>query len=80
LIKSARELQQELLRANNPVLEEHIEFLEADLADPALQGARTDEDLANAIVRGKGRMPAFGNQLRPEAVPMLVRFVRSLRR
>lgn len=55
-------------------------FRPADLSDPAIQGARTDEDLANAITRGKGRMPAFGNQLRPEAVPMLVRFVRSLRR
>ncbi|TLD44134.1 MAG: Bacteriohemerythrin [Accumulibacter sp.] len=36
LIKSARELQQELLRANNPVLEEHIEFLERWLTEHIL--------------------------------------------
>lgn len=55
-------------------------FRPADLSDPTLQAQRSDEDLANAIARGKGRMPAFGAQLRPEAVPLLVRLIRSWRR
>jgi mono/diheme cytochrome c family protein len=55
-------------------------FRPADLSDPTLQSARSDEDLANAITRGKGRMPSFGAQLRPEAVPLLVRLIRSWRR
>ncbi len=55
-------------------------FRPADLADPALQSQRTDEELARAITNGKGRMPAFGAQLRPEAVPLLVGLIRSWRR
>ncbi len=55
-------------------------FRPADLSDPALQSQRTDEDLARVIVQGRGRMPAFGGQLRPEAVPLLVRLIRSWRR
>lgn len=54
-------------------------FRPADLSDPTLQAQRSDEDFAAAIVRGKGRMPAFGTQLRPEAVPLLVRLIRSWR-
>jgi mono/diheme cytochrome c family protein len=54
-------------------------FRPADLSDPTLQSARSDEDLANAITHGKGRMPAFP-QLRPEAIPLLVRVIRSWRR
>jgi hypothetical protein len=55
-------------------------FRPADLADRTLQDARSDEELAAAIVRGRGRMPAMGAQLRPEAVPLLVRLIRSWRR
>ena len=55
-------------------------FRPADLSAEALQSARTDGDLASAITRGKGRMPAFGAQLRPEAVPLLVALIRSWRR
>ncbi len=55
-------------------------FRPADLADPTLQAQRTDDELTRAIVNGKGRMPAFGAQLRPEAVPLLVRLIRSWRR
>lgn len=55
-------------------------FRPADLSDPTMQSARTDEDLANSILRGKNRMPGFANQLRPEAVTLLVRLVRSWRR
>lgn len=54
-------------------------FRPADLSSEALQSARSDEDLASAISRGKGRMPAFGTQLRPEAVPLLVALIRSWR-
>ncbi len=55
-------------------------FRPADLGDPALQSARSDEELANSILRGRGRMPGFAAQLRPEAAPMLVRLIRSWRR
>jgi mono/diheme cytochrome c family protein len=55
-------------------------FRPADLSDPTIQNGRTDDELATAISRGKGRMPAFGPQLRPEAVPLLVRLIRSWRR
>ena len=55
-------------------------FRPADLSDPALQSQRTDDELARAITNGKGRMPAFGAQLRPEAVPLLVGLIRSWRR
>lgn len=54
-------------------------FRPADLSAEALQSARTDDELASAITRGKGRMPAFGAQLRPEAVPLLVALIRSWR-
>jgi hemerythrin len=36
LIKSAKELQQEILQANKPVVEEHIEFLERWLTEHIL--------------------------------------------
>ncbi len=55
-------------------------FRPADLSDPTLQSARSDQDLANAITRGKGRMQGFGSQLRPEAVSLLVQLIRSWRR
>ncbi|MEZ4406524.1 MAG: cytochrome c [Polyangiales bacterium] len=55
-------------------------FRPADLTSEALQSARDDAALTSAIVNGRGRMPAFGNQLRPEAVPLLVRLIRSWRR
>ena len=55
-------------------------FRPADLSDPAFQASHTDEVLARSITRGQGRMPAFGAQLRPEAVTLLVGLVRSWRR
>lgn len=55
-------------------------FRPADLSATDFQASRTDEALALAITNGRGRMPAFGSQLRPEAVPMLVRLIRSWRR
>jgi len=55
-------------------------FRPADLSAAALQSARSDAELAAAITSGRGRMPAFGQALRPEAVSALVRLIRSWRR
>ncbi len=46
-------------------------FRPADLSASALQSARTDAELAASITAGRGRMPAFGQNLRPEAVSAL---------
>jgi mono/diheme cytochrome c family protein len=46
-------------------------------ADPAIQ-ARTDEQLAQVIVQGRGGfMPAFGDRLPPSGVAAIVRHLRS---
>ena len=55
-------------------------FRPADLSASAFQASRTDSELAAAITNGRGRMPAFGQSLRPEAVGALVRLIRSWRR
>ena len=55
-------------------------FRPADLSASALQSARTDAELTASITAGRGRMPAFGQNLRPEAVSALVRLIRSWRR
>lgn len=55
-------------------------FRPADLSAAALQSSRSDTELAAAITQGRGRMPAFGQSLRPEAVGALVRLIRSWRR
>lgn len=55
-------------------------FRPADLSSSELQSARSDAELAAAITSGRGRMPAFGQNLRPEAVGALVRLIRSWRR
>ncbi len=55
-------------------------FRPADLSAAAWQVSRTDAEIAAAITAGRGRMPAFGDRLRPEAVTMLVRLIRSWRR
>jgi mono/diheme cytochrome c family protein len=55
-------------------------FRPADLSAGALQSTRSDAELAAAITNGRGRMPAFGQNLRPEAVGALVRLIRSWRR
>ncbi len=55
-------------------------FRPADLSSGELQSARSDAELAAAITSGRGRMPAFGQSLRPEAVGALVRLIRSWRR
>jgi cytochrome c553 len=50
----------------------------ADLSDPKLQDAFTDDQLAVIIVNGKGRMPSF-KDVPPELVSGLIRKVRGFR-
>lgn len=49
-----------------------------NFTDPAWQASRTDEQLAQGIVQGRGMMPAFGTQIAAEGIVALVRHVRSL--
>lgn len=49
-----------------------------DLTAPALQDARTDDQLAEVIRKGRGKMPAFG-QLPAGVVAGLVKRIRALR-
>jgi cytochrome c6 len=39
---------------------------------------QSDAELSEAITRGKGKMPAFGAKLRPDAVTALVAYIRSM--
>ena len=48
-----------------------------DLASKEVQ-AKSDEDLSEVITKGKGKMPAFGNKLKPEDVKQLVAYIRTL--
>jgi cytochrome c6 len=48
-----------------------------DLASKEVQ-AKSDEDLTEAITKGKGKMPAFGSKLKPEDIKELVAFIRTL--
>jgi mono/diheme cytochrome c family protein len=40
--------------------------------------SKTDADLAEAISKGKGKMPAFGAKLSPDKVKSLVAYIRQL--
>ena len=51
-----------------------------DLTSAAFQTSHTDEQLAGSITRGRNMMPGFGSTLRPEAIEVLVRYVRQLGR
>lgn len=55
-------------------------FHPADLTTPTWQASRTDDEIAASIRNGRGAMPAFGTQLRSEAIPLLVQLIRSWRR
>ena len=46
-------------------------------SDPAWQASRTDEAIAQAIVAGRGAMPAYGQQVNPRGVAALVRHLRG---
>jgi mono/diheme cytochrome c family protein len=50
----------------------------ADLTDPEFQAQRTDEQLREALVKGKGAMPPLGALLTPEEIDLLVDHIRSL--
>jgi mono/diheme cytochrome c family protein len=48
-----------------------------DLASSEVQ-KKSDEDLAEVITKGKGKMPAFGAKLKPDEVKQLVAFIRAM--
>ncbi|MCU1239440.1 MAG: cytochrome c, class [Candidatus Acidoferrum typicum] len=48
-----------------------------DLRSEVVQ-KKTDAELAEAIARGKGKMPAFGKKLKPEDISKLVAYIRAL--
>ena len=39
---------------------------------------RTDAELTQLIVQGHGRMVSFKNRVKPEQIPLLVRYIRSI--
>ena len=39
---------------------------------------QSDADLAEAITKGKGKMPAFGAKVKPDDVKKLVAYIREL--
>ena len=39
---------------------------------------KTDAEIAELIMQGKGKMPAFGKKLKPEDVTKLVAYIRAL--
>jgi cytochrome c len=46
-------------------------------ADP--EGAKlSDDELAGAIEKGKGKMPAYGKSMKPDEIKAMVAYVRSL--
>lgn len=47
-----------------------------DLKSPEVQSA-SDADITAVITNGKGKMPAFGKKLSPDAIKGLVEYVRS---
>jgi mono/diheme cytochrome c family protein len=53
-------------------------FRPADLASQPVQ-SKSDEELTRVIVQGRNRMPAFGDRLPPDSLPLLVRLIRSFR-
>ena len=38
----------------------------------------SDEDLSEAISKGKGKMPAYGKSMKPEDIKALVAYIRSM--
>lgn len=47
------------------------------LADPEVV-KMTDDELAEVITNGKGKMPKYGSSLKPDQVKVLVEYCRSL--
>jgi mono/diheme cytochrome c family protein len=48
-----------------------------DLRSPEVQ-KQTNAELTEIISKGKNKMPAFGEKIKPEDMPKLVAYVRSL--
>ncbi|MDQ1405035.1 MAG: cytochrome c6 [Acidobacteriaceae bacterium] len=48
-----------------------------DLRSDAVQ-KKSDAELSASITTGKGKMPAFGKKLKPDAIAQLVAFIRAL--
>jgi cytochrome c6 len=48
-----------------------------DLASGEVQ-KKTDEDLTGVITKGQGKMPAFGEKLKPDQIKQLVAYIRAL--
>ncbi len=48
-----------------------------DLRSPEVQG-KSDAELAEAIAKGKGKMPAFGAKLSADTIKSLVAYIREL--
>jgi cytochrome c6 len=46
-------------------------------ADPEV-AKMSDDDLAAAIEKGKGKMPAYGKSMKPDEIKAMVAYVRSL--
>jgi mono/diheme cytochrome c family protein len=47
------------------------------LADPEVT-TMTDDELAGAIEKGKGKMPAYGKSMKPDEIKTMVAYIRSL--
>lgn len=41
---------------------------------------KSDEELATTIVKGSGKMPAFGSKLSPDVIKSLVAYIRALKK
>lgn len=48
-----------------------------DLASSEVE-QKTDAELTDTIVKGKGKMPAFGAKLKPEDIKQLVAYIRAM--
>jgi mono/diheme cytochrome c family protein len=48
-----------------------------DLASAEVQ-KKTDEELAEIVIGGKGKMPAFGTKIKPEQIRQLIAYIRAL--
>ena len=51
-----------------------------NLTDPTWQGNVGDERLFNAVMNGKGKMPAYGKKLSEPQIDSLVSYVRALKK
>ncbi len=51
-----------------------------DMRSPAWQEAQSDQALLQVIAKGRGAMPAFEAQIRPEGMTALVGYIRAFRK